>query len=109
MNGTIHDEDDSSEDENVYEIETHTENGEQNNIQENKLLTTNFEVKVENQKLKSSSPIQQINKYSNLTSILELTKKYREFMLIFNQFTVSGQLMPFYSLWVFMQQLKIQM
>ena len=44
---TKHDEDDSSQDENVIEIEPHTVNGEQNNAQDNKLLTTNFEVKVE--------------------------------------------------------------
>ena len=44
---SIHDEDDSSGDENVIEIEPHTVNGEQDNAKENKLLTTNFEVKVE--------------------------------------------------------------
>ena len=46
---TIH-EDESSEEENVTEIEIPTNNGEQNNVQDNKLLTTNFEIKVENQK-----------------------------------------------------------
>ena len=58
---TLHDvdkssepEDDSSEENSVNEIQPHTENGEQNNIQEDKLLTTNFEVKVENRKLKGS-------------------------------------------------------
>ena len=52
---TLHDEDkssepedDSSEENSVNEIQPHTENGEQNNIQEDKLLITNFEVKVEN-------------------------------------------------------------
>ena len=56
LNNTIHDEDDSiheedesSEEENMNEIETYEDNGEQNKIQEDKLLTTNFEVKVENQ------------------------------------------------------------
>ena len=54
LNETIHDEensseaeDDTSEDENVTEMQTCGNNGEQNK-QENKLLTTNFEVKVEN-------------------------------------------------------------
>ena len=54
-NTTMHDEnnsiceDDSSEDENsVIEIESHSENGEQDNVQEDKLIPTNFEVKVEN-------------------------------------------------------------
>ena len=51
---SIHDEDESSEEEDVTEIKTHADNGEQTNIQDNKLLTTNFEAKVENQKLKSS-------------------------------------------------------
>ena len=55
MNNSIHDEDDSihgedesSEGENVTDIETYTDNGEQDNVQEDKLPTTNFEVKVEN-------------------------------------------------------------
>ena len=45
---SIHDEHDSSEDENVTEIQTYEDNGEQNNVQENRLLTTNSEVKVKN-------------------------------------------------------------
>ena len=49
---SIHGEDDSSEDENVAEIGTYEDNGEQNNGKEDKLLTTNFEVKVK--KLKGS-------------------------------------------------------
>ena len=50
----MHDEDnssepegESSEGENVIDIDTYEDNGEQN-VQESKLLTTNFEVKVEN-------------------------------------------------------------
>ena len=57
MNETIHDEeiiseaeDDTSEEDNVTEIQTYENNGEQNK-QENKLLTTNFEVKVKNRKV----------------------------------------------------------
>ena len=46
---STHDEDDLSEEENAIEIETPTNNGEKNNVQNNKLLTTNFEVKVETQ------------------------------------------------------------
>ena len=60
-NTTLYDEDNSSEPEDdtssetsENEIQPYTEHGEQNNKQENKLLTTNFEVKVENQKLKGS-------------------------------------------------------
>ena len=55
---SIHDQENSSEDENdtsdensVIEIETPINNGDQNSIHENKLLTTNFEVKVENGKV----------------------------------------------------------
>ena len=51
MSNKIHDEDnlsepedDSSEDNCVNEIQPYTENGEQNIEQDNKLLTTNFEV-----------------------------------------------------------------
>ena len=47
---SIHDEDDLSEDKNVAEIETYEVNVEQNNMKEDKLLSTNFEVKVENKK-----------------------------------------------------------
>ena len=60
LNETIHDEenssgseDDTQEDENVTETQTYENNGEQNK-QEEKLLTTNFEVKVKNRKLKGS-------------------------------------------------------
>ena len=45
---SIHDEVDSSENENINETEIYENSGEQNNVHENKLLTTNFEVKVEN-------------------------------------------------------------
>ena len=75
MNETTHDEqnaseaeDDTSEENSVYEIESHLVNGEQNK-KEDKLLITNFEVKVENQKLEGSEPIQLINRYSNSRSI----------------------------------------
>ena len=45
------DEDDLSKEEDVIEIETSTMNGEQNNGKENKLLTTNFQVEIENRKV----------------------------------------------------------
>ena len=52
---TMHDEDnssepedDTSEDNSANEIQPYADDGEQDNKQENKLLTTNFEVKVEN-------------------------------------------------------------
>ena len=50
-NKTTHHEDSSSEDENVTEIETYIENREQYNGKDNKVLTTNFQVEMENQKL----------------------------------------------------------
>ena len=57
MNETTHDEenasedeDDTSEEENITETPTYETNGEQN-VQDNTLLTTNFEVKVENRKV----------------------------------------------------------
>ena len=62
LNKTIHDEDDSidnedelSQEEHVDEIQTYGDNGEQTNLTENKLLTTNFKVKGENQKLRAHS------------------------------------------------------
>ena len=55
LNETIHDEENSSEaeDDTSTEMRTYGNNGEQNK-QEEKLLTTNFEVKVKNRKLKGS-------------------------------------------------------
>ena len=72
MNETINDEENSSqaedhtsEEENVAEMQTYENNGEPN-IQDNKILTTNFEVNVENQKaqgLITYSAEQQIFKF----------------------------------------------
>ena len=57
MNETTHDaenssesEDDTPEDGNVTEMQTYENDGEKN-VQEDKLLITNFEVKVENRKV----------------------------------------------------------
>ena len=47
-NKTIHDEDDSSQDKSVTKIEPYKHTGEQNNGKDNKLLTTNFQVEIEN-------------------------------------------------------------
>ena len=69
LNETIHDEensseaeDDTSEDESVTEMQTYENNGEPN-VQEDKLLATNFEVKVENQKVEGLITL--INRSSN--------------------------------------------
>ena len=48
LNKTTHDENDTSEENSVIEIEPPQENGEQYIRKEDKLLTTNFEVKLEN-------------------------------------------------------------
>ena len=91
-------EDESSEEENVIDIDTYEDNGEQN-VQESKLLTTNFEVKVENQKVEgliTYSTDQQIFKFKvNSGMDQEVDQEVWEFILIFNQFIVNGQLMPF--------------
>ena len=114
LNNTMHDqddsihdednssdpEDDSSEENSVNDIQPYTENGQQNNVQEDELLTTNFEVNVENRKVEgliTHSIDQQIFKFKvNSGSNQELWG----FILIFNQFRVNGQFMPFYSTWV---------
>ena len=72
LNETIHDEensaefvDDTPEDENATEMQTYENNGEQNK-QEEKLLTTNLEVKVRNRKVEgliTYSTDQQIFKF----------------------------------------------
>ena len=108
LNETTHDEqnvseteDDTSEDGNITEMQTYGNNGEQNK-QEDKLLTTNFEVKVKNRKgegLITYSTDQQIFK---LKVNSETDQEVWELILIFNQFIVNGQLMPFYNIWVFM-------
>ena len=53
-NKSTHNDDDSSELKDVTEFEPPVKNGEQNIGKENKLLSTNFAVKIENQKLKGS-------------------------------------------------------
>ena len=48
---SIHHEDDSSDDKSVIEIEPRKENGEQENGKQDKLLTTKFQIEIENRKV----------------------------------------------------------
>ena len=81
----------------------HTENGEQNNEQDNKLLTTNFEVKVENRKVKgliTYSADQQILKFKvNSGTTQELWGFYIDFQSIHNKWTIGAilQHMGYYA------------
>ena len=81
----------------------HTENGEQNNEQDNKLLTTNFEVKVENRKVKGPitySTDQQILKFKvNSGTTQELWGFYIDFQSIHNKWTIDAilQHMGYYA------------
>ena len=110
LNSTMHDEDDSIQDEddspeheNITENETYQDNGEQNNVQDNKLLTTNFEVKVENQKVKgliSYSKDQKIFKFKvNSGNNQELWGVYIDFQSIHSKWTINAisQHMGFYA------------
>ena len=66
FNKTIHHEDDSSDDKSVIEIESPQENGEQEIGKQDKLLTTTFEIEIENRKVKgliTYSTDQQIFKF----------------------------------------------
>ena len=93
-------EDDTSDEEKVTQMQTYENNGEQNKPQE-KLLTTNFEVK-------ENRVVEGLITYSTDQQIFKLKvnsgtdKEERESILIFNQSTVNGRLMPFYNIWVFM-------
>ena len=66
FNKTIHHEDDSSDDKSEIEIEPPKENGEQEIGKQNKLLTTKFQIEIENRKAEGSitySTDQQIFKF----------------------------------------------
>ena len=66
FNKTIHHEDDSSDDKSVIEIEPPKENGEQEIGKQDKLLTTTFQIEIENQKVEgliTYSTDQQIFKF----------------------------------------------
>ena len=109
-NETTHDEenpsdpeDDTSEENSVYEIESHLVNAEQNDAQEDKLLTTNFEVKVENRKVEgliTYSTDQQIFKFKvNSGTDQEVWGVYIDFQSIHSKWTVDAilQHMGFYA------------
>ena len=51
---STHEENDTSDENSVIEIEPSTDNGEQNNKTEENLLTTNFEVELKIKKFKGS-------------------------------------------------------
>ena len=100
MNESIHDEensseaiDDTTEDENVTEMQTYENNGEQNK-QEEKLLTTNFEVKVENRKvvgLITYSSDQQIFKFEvDSGTDQEVWGVYIDFQSIHSKWTIDA-------------------
>ena len=100
LNETTHDEenvseteDDTSEDESVTEIQTYENNGKEN-IKENKLLTTNFEVKVENRKVEgliTYSTDQQIFKLKvNSRTDQEVWGVYIEFQSIHSKWTIDA-------------------
>ena len=63
FNKTIHHEDDSSDDKSVIEIEPPKENGEQEIGKQDKLLTTTFQIEIENRKVEGYSTDQQIFKF----------------------------------------------
>ena len=108
LNETTHDEenvseteDDTSEDENVTEMQTYENNGEQNK-QEDKLLTTNFEVKVENRKVEgliTYSTDQQVFKFKvNSATDQEVQGDNIDFQSIHSKWTIDAilQHMGFY-------------
>ena len=107
-NETTHDEqnvseaeDDTSEDGNITEMPTYGNNGEQNK-QEDKLLATNFEVKVENRKVEgliTYSTDQQIFKLKvNSETDQEVWGVYIDFQSIHSKWTIHAilQHMGFY-------------
>ena len=108
LNEAIHDEenssesvDDTPEDENVTEMQTYENNGEQNK-QEEKLLTTNFDVKVKNRKVEgliTYSNYQQIFKFKVSSGAdQEVLGVYIDFQSIHSKWTIDAilQHMGFY-------------
>ena len=102
LNETIHDEensseakDDTSEEQNLNQMQTYENNGKKNG-QENKLLTTptNFEVKVENRKVEgliTYSTDQQIFKFKvNSGTDQELWGVYIDFQSIHSKWTIDA-------------------
>ena len=105
MNQTTHEEEnssevgsDTSEDENMNEMQTYENNGEKND-QEDKLLTTNFEVKVEVEGLITYSTDQRIFKFKvNSGTAQEVWGVYIDFQSIHSRWTIDAilQHMGFY-------------
>ena len=108
MNQNTHDEqnvseteDDTSEEENVIEIQIHENNGEQNKPEE-KLLATNFEVKVENRKVEGlitySTDLQIFKFKVNSGTDQEVWGVYIDFQSIHSKWTIGAilQHMGFY-------------
>ena len=94
-------EDDTSEEENVTQMQTYENNGEQNKP-EDKLLTTNFEVKVENRKVEgliTYSTDQQVFKFKvNSATDQDVWGVYIDFQSIDSKWTIDAilQHMGFY-------------
>ena len=72
-------------------------------------LQPTLKLKLKTEKLKGSYPIHLSNKFSNSRLTLEVTKNYREFMLILSQIKTNGQCMVYYNKWVSILQQRIQM
>ena len=95
-------EDDTSEEKFVHEIQPYMENGEQNNVQEDELLTTKFEVKVENRKVEgliTYSTDQLIFKFKVISGTnQEVWGVYIDFDSIHSKWTINAilQHMGFY-------------
>ena len=102
FNQAIHHEDDSSDDKSVIEIEPPKENGEQEIGKQDKLLTTKFQIEIENQKVEgliSYSADQQIFKFKvNSANNQELWRVNIEFTLYELKGTIDAilQHMGFY-------------
>ena len=102
LNKSIPNEVDSHTVKHVTEIELPKENGEQNNTEEDKLLTTNFEVKVENRKVEgliTYSTDQQVFKFKvNSGTDQEVWGVYIDFQSIHSKWTFDAilQHMGFY-------------
>ena len=94
-------EDDTSDEENVTQMQTYENNGEQNK-QEDKLLTTNFEVKVENRKVEGlitySTDLQIFKLKVNSGTDQEVWGVYIDFQSIHSKWTIDAilQHMGFY-------------
>ena len=109
LNETTHDEqnvsetEDTSEEENVIEMQTYENNTKQNKP-EDKLLTTNFEVKVENRKVEKlviySTDLQILKLKVNSETDQEVWEVYIDFQSIHSKWTIDAilQHMGFYAI-----------